>query len=106
MADAHRGPCRSGETLDGFEMLYPIESWTDAQVFGFLSDQGIDLPQYYRDGMTCAPDCMTCTAWLGLGIQDYVKRRHPAQYEEVARRLNTIAVAVNPGYQELSRLVS
>lgn len=103
-ADKHRGPCRSGEVMDGFEMLYPIENWSDTDVFQFLSGIGFDLPQYYKDGMNCAPDCMSCTAWLGHGIQDYVKRRHPEKYEEVQKRLNTIAIAIEPLHRELVQL--
>lgn len=100
-ADDKKPPLRSGSSLDGFEFLYPIEDWTDEVLFKYLTDEGAPLPRYYADGMTSAPDCMHCTAWLEHKMPQYVKRYHATHYPKLMERLNRIAVVVQPCVDEL-----
>lgn len=102
-ADFHKGPTRSGQSLSHFEFLYPIEGWTDEQVFTFLKQRNIELPKYYADGVITSIDCMHCTAWLGHGIQEYVQKHYPQSFRLVRDRLNKIAVAVEPCTAQLNK---
>ncbi len=34
-SDPMKGPHQSGEIVDGFEVLYPIEDWDDDQVYTY-----------------------------------------------------------------------
>jgi 3'-phosphoadenosine 5'-phosphosulfate sulfotransferase (PAPS reductase)/FAD synthetase len=102
-ADPLKPPLRSGHVSDGFEFLYPIEDWDDEYLFAYLQSCGTRIPRYYKDGMTSAPDCMNCTAWLEHKMPAYVKRYHPTAYPELQNRLNKIAVAVKPYMDELQQ---
>jgi 3'-phosphoadenosine 5'-phosphosulfate sulfotransferase (PAPS reductase)/FAD synthetase len=92
-ADNLKGPLRSGDTMDGFEFLYPIEAWSDAQTSAYLVSEGAPLPRFY-DTMSTTPGCMTCSAFWEDGQAQYLKRHHPETYGEVQRRLNIIKIAV------------
>jgi phosphoadenosine phosphosulfate reductase len=93
-ADALKGPLRSGDTLDGFEFLYPIEAWTDAQTSDYLVHEGAPLPRFYET-MNTTPGCMTCSAFWEDGQAQYLKRYHPDTHAEVQRRLDMIKIAVS-----------
>lgn len=103
--DANKPPLRSGSTLDGFEFLYPIENWSLGDIFTYLTAVGAPIPQYYADGMTSAPDCMSCTAWLEHKLPQYVERYHPERYGNLMTRLNTIAAVVQPYVEQLQNTV-
>lgn len=45
----------------GFNLVYPLEDWTDAQVIEYLGDR---LPEYYRAGEKSSHDCWDCTAFV------------------------------------------
>lgn len=92
-ADNLKGPLRSGDVLDGFEFLYPIEQWSDQDVNDYLISEGAPLPRFY-ESMNTTPGCMTCSAYWEDGQAQYLKRYYPATYEEVQRRLGIIKIAV------------
>jgi len=60
-ADKLKSPVRSGHVVDGVEYLYPIESWTDLDVFEFLGEER--LPASYKRGLASSLDCINCTAY-------------------------------------------
>jgi phosphoadenosine phosphosulfate reductase len=103
--DDKKPPLRSGETLNGFEFLYPIEHWNSDDIFAFLKKEGSPIPRYYADGMTSAPDCMNCTAWLEHSLVAYTKRYHPQQHPILLRRLNIIKKAVDAEHDKLTRTI-
>lgn len=93
--DHLKPPLRSGNWLDGFEFLYPIESWTTGQVFIYLAEHG-HIPNYYREGLMSAPDCMHCTAWLNENRSGYLQKHHPIQFIEQQSRLSIIRDSLAP----------
>lgn len=97
-SDAVKGPYRSGDKLGNMEFLYPLEHLTDEEILQYLKDNNIPIPRFYDKelGITNAPDCMSCTAWLEHNHPAYLKKYHPEQYKKVQKRLNTIAIAVEP----------
>lgn len=89
-----KGIHRSGDTADGFEVLYPIEDWSAEQVFGFIKAQGWDIPRYYTEGMPHSGDCLVCTAWVGDGRGAYLKRHHPEAFKRYKAQLAVVTQAV------------
>lgn len=104
-ADDKKPELRSGDYKDQFQFLYPIENWTNEDIWLFLNQQETPIPQYYKDGMTSAPDCMNCTAWLEHKMPAYVKKYHPEHYPELQDRLNTISISIQPYVDELKRAI-
>jgi phosphoadenosine phosphosulfate reductase len=89
-SDKMRGPLRSGDTRDGFEFLYPIQDWTDEQVFEYLKEIRVPIPPFYREGATSAPDCIFCTAWREHHGQEYIAKYYPQAAPELERRMRQV----------------
>lgn len=94
-ADKRKAPLKGG-VYDGVELLFPIEDWKDADIFQYLIEQNVEIPQYYLDGLTSAPDCMYCTAWLEHGAVGYIEKHHPTKFPVLKNRLAQIKVAIEP----------
>lgn len=86
---------RSGHTQDGVEYWFPIEDWSEGEVFQYLRSAGVELPQSYLDGAGTSVDCLHCTAWMrdNSSVMGWLEARHPDAYREVCRRLSTIRSA-------------
>jgi phosphoadenosine phosphosulfate reductase len=93
-SDSLKSPLRSGAVVDGFELLFPIEDWTSADVMDYLRAEQIPVPRFYTM-LEHAPDCMTCSAYWEEGAAKYLKQHHPDAHAEVQRRLDTINAAVS-----------
>lgn len=104
-ADPVKPPLRSGDCIDGFELFYPIEDWSDAQVMAYLEREGAPIPPYYLEGLSSAPDCMHCTAWLEHKGYQYLARHHPEIARVVTDRLQQIVAAVRPAVDALDSIM-
>lgn len=80
---------RSGDTAGGFELLFPIEDWSDEQVMEFLHAEGAPIPDFYQT-MQTSHECTNCTAYLELGMNRYLKAKHPVLWRENQQRLALI----------------
>lgn len=89
-SDAHTGPYQSGDVVSGVEFLYPLADWTDEDVFDYLHLNDVKLPRFYEEGLPSAPDCMTCSAWWDVALNDYMQRHHPEAQNVRERRIHTI----------------
>jgi len=72
----------SGAVANGIEYLFPIESWSDDQVYDYV---GSRIPASYKRGIKTSLDCMNCTAYMKENagrLVDLVKIDASA-YEEV-----------------------
>ena len=94
-ADKHRASTQSGDIIDGFELLYPIESWTDEDVMSYLTTHGMEIPRMYTK-FNSSGDCLGCTAWTEDGRGEYLKEYHPESYEQYKNSLSLI-------YNEVSK---
>jgi len=103
--DAVKAPTRSGHVLNGIEFLYPIEGWSDEQVFRFLSEQDATLTPQYDEGMPSSLDCMHCTGWLEHRSSGYLASRHPEVHQEVNRRLRQIRISIAPVIRALNHTI-
>jgi 3'-phosphoadenosine 5'-phosphosulfate sulfotransferase (PAPS reductase)/FAD synthetase len=72
-----------------YEVLFPIDSWSDEDVFGFLAGRGVKLPGWYevsKHGM----DCLTCSAWHAREHLPYLDATSPHAAALVRHRMETI----------------
>lgn len=85
-------PFRSGgvDPQTGLEFLYPIESWTGAEVDQYLKANELPVADYYPEGVKNGPECMGCTAWWDDGRLQYMKRFHPKEHAAYKERIKAI----------------
>lgn len=100
-ADQLKGPLSSGDVVDGITFLYPIEGWTDENVFAYLRLNGIAIPRYYTEGMSHSFDCATCTAWLHEPRGAYLKKHYPVLFDEYREKLAIVASAAQEAVNNL-----
>lgn len=89
-SERRRAPFQSGFQAGGVTVWFPIEDWTDEQVWAYLRSQGVDIP-HYRQTQTSL-DCWSCTAFLdeNVGKMRYLRAKHPALWEQLHRNLGII----------------
>jgi len=104
-SDMAQGILKSGTIYDGVQLLYPIHSWTDDQVDDFILERGWRPPPFYAEGCKDTPNCMTCTAWLEYGGQQYVRRYYPSVYRGMQTVLKTLYPAVQQRFVRIQAIV-
>lgn len=88
--DSHKAPVKSGDWEGDIQYLFPVESWSDADIDTYLARVGAPRHACYDHGMTSTPDCMTCSGWWSEARGTYLKACHPEAYEVYAQRLEHI----------------
>lgn len=94
-------PMRSGGVRGSLEVLYPIQTWTGAQVSAYLNDNGLPIAPFYERGAVRAPECMSCTAWWDEGRAQYMERHHPKAFEAYEARIAIVRGEINRQYAQL-----
>lgn len=94
-AEARRAPISNGHIENGIMTRFPIEDWTEQQVFDFLRRKGVSIPAHYAYTQTSL-DCWTCTAYLDehRGWMRYMREKHPELWEQYEPRLRKVQAAV------------
>ena len=59
-----------------FEYLYPIESWSDAQVAEYIEHHQLPVSPIYAAGAPHGSDCLHCTAWWDDGRLPYLREHY------------------------------
>ena len=103
--DMKRLPARSGDVIDGMEFFYPLQSWTESDVFAFVRRNNIPLPALY-DVFKQGPECATCPAWWNEGRAPYLKARHPALFAEYRARMARVVEEVTPCLRHLNEVLA
>lgn len=103
--DTVKSGVKNGQVIDGFQIVYPIADWSANDVDAFIKSCGVPVPRYYEAGMTSAPDCMNCTAWLEHKMPQYVKQYHPKHFPILIQRINKVAEATRSAYELLQATV-
>lgn len=93
-ADVMKSPLRSGALENGIELLFPLEHWTDEQVFAWLEEHAF-VPEYYQE-LAASPDCLTCSAYWSEGRAAWLKSKHPEAHSVYQGKLDVIREAVMP----------
>lgn len=100
--DYATAPMRSGQSDGRFEVLYPIEEWSAADVDAFIARNELPVAPFYAEGMKTSPECMTCTAWWGEGRMGYLRRHHPQTAADVSERMRVIAIEIDRQFQAIN----
>jgi len=87
--DMKRLPVASGDTVEGLEYWYPLQDWSNEQVFAYLVCEKVPLPRIY-DVVTNSPECARCSAWWGERRAEYLKDHHPELWREYDERLQLV----------------
>jgi phosphoadenosine phosphosulfate reductase len=92
LAEHYKSPVRSGAVIGGIEHVFPLESWSEAEVFAFLRARNVEIPAYYAELHTSL-DCWCCTAYLDAKAAQlhYMCKRHPERHAIVQKKLHEIA---------------
>src|SRR5262249_58828302 len=101
-ADTHHLPAADGDFYQGVELHYPLQEWSDAQVFNYLRCAGVKPSRIYEH-LNRGLDCATCPAWWSERRGAYLKEHHPALFALYDRRLQQIINEVAPVLAELRR---
>jgi 3'-phosphoadenosine 5'-phosphosulfate sulfotransferase (PAPS reductase)/FAD synthetase len=89
-----RTPIPHGHVEDGVTYLFPIEQWTEGDVFHYLHKNDIEIPAHYAVTKTSL-DCWSCTAFLHeSGVHKWLKTKHPEKHKESQSRLRQIKAAI------------
>lgn len=94
-ADMNRLPMRSGQCLDGIELLLPLEDWSNADVMDYLREAGAPVSTAYSHFVDL-PECATCSAWWREGRAAYLREHHPALFHVYRERMAAVLEAVGP----------
>lgn len=94
-SDMRTLPAVSGEVSEGIELFYPLQGWSDEQVFVALSLRDITLPPLY-DHFNSAPECARCSAWWGEGRAAFLKAHYPDLFADYDERLQLIIDELAP----------
>lgn len=100
-SDYPKNPLPSGTVEGGIMVVYPIQTWTTEEVEDYISASGWAVPSYYAEGMTSAPDCMHCTAWLEHGALRYLDKHHKHSAGVVRGVLTQMINSVEPAYTRM-----
>lgn len=105
-ADHLKGPLKSGTVIEGIEYQFPLEDWTDAEVYAYLKEIGVKLPANYAL-MSTGLDCWNCTAYLDAerGRLKYLRQFHPDKYAIVAGKLAELVRAIDTQSEPLRRIL-
>lgn len=93
-SEQYKSPIRSGTTVEGVEYVFPLEDWTEAEVFAYLKKIGVAPPAYYSE-VKSSLDCWLCTAFLDVKDAQigYLATHHPEKHAVVSGKLREMHAA-------------
>jgi phosphoadenosine phosphosulfate reductase len=106
LSEHYKSPVRSGDVIDGIEYVFPLEDWSEAEVFAFLRERGVEIPAYYEE-LNTSLDCWCCTAFLDAKAAQlhYMRKRHPEKHAIVQGKLREIAQATAAALQPFRQVI-
>jgi 3'-phosphoadenosine 5'-phosphosulfate sulfotransferase (PAPS reductase)/FAD synthetase len=94
-------PVLDGQSMDGVAFLYPIQEWSPDDVFAYLRKVGAPICRVYEIGDQ-APECARCTAWQNVGMGAYLRKYHPALFDDYRARMVTLTGELDPHLRNLA----
>lgn len=94
---AQPGPCcfisgqrrqdQDGATVAGLksklpatvDVVMPLASWSETDVFAYIEAHGLTLPQQYAEGYRDSIECLVCPAPMNAERLRYLRRHHPTE---------------------------
>lgn len=92
--DMKRLPVMDAQVQDGVEFFYPLQGWTNEQVFSYLRLQGAPISRVY-DYVDNSPECARCSAWWGEKRGAYLREHHPDLWRQYGERLRVVTDALD-----------
>lgn len=94
--DYQKAPIQDGDVIDGITYRFPLQDWSEEDVFDYLKSEGVEIPSYYEWSDTSL-DCWHCTAFLGERRRELqnMKTVHPELWAEVKPRIDQIREVVD-----------
>lgn len=82
----HKSSLPSGAVMDGITRIYPIENWTEEEVFSYLKEK-MEVPEHYAIKHSSL-DCYDCTAYKTDSYDRvaWTKEKHPEFYKAYLAR--------------------
>ena len=59
------------------EVVQPLAGWSDADVWTYIAEHDLELPEQYAAGFPSSIECLSCPADLSTGRLAYLARRYP-----------------------------
>jgi phosphoadenosine phosphosulfate reductase len=96
----------SGTVIDGVEYQFPLQDWTDADVYRYLREQQVSLPLNYEH-MDTGLDCMNCTAYLRENVRKfhYMREHHPEAYRHAMGIITKLNEATQRDTQPMHQIL-
>lgn len=97
---------RNGESMDGFEVYFPLQDWSESRVFQYLKDNDIEIPPNYQYEMASV-DCWNCTAYLyeNGGRGAYLRDHEPELYPKFIHIMKQIRAEVSRETSFIDRVI-
>lgn len=104
--DGHKSPIRNGHKEDGVEYFFPIQDWTNEEVFEFFKEQEFEVPEFYSLKSTSL-DCWNCTAYCADHADklSYMEKKHPEKFTELLDQLGIVRQSINKEVRHLDILL-
>lgn len=77
------------------EEIAPLWHWSEADVYRYLSEHSIQLPEQYAHGYPDSGECWNCTAEIDPKRFKWMRRRYPELLEQVVPMIATVYGPVN-----------
>ena len=103
-SDKYKTTYRSGYVEDGITYIFPLETWTDEQVFEYLKTNNVSLPDHYARGEKKSHDCWSCTGYLDEDA-GRIANLPPNKRQEVLLRLDIINAAIQHQAEPLKQIL-
>jgi phosphoadenosine phosphosulfate reductase len=85
------------------ERWFPLEDWSDQDVFAYLHSVGAPIPRYYECGMRKGAECARCPAGWGAGRAEYLMGHHPDLAADYASDLRAMRQEIEKPLANLER---
>lgn len=94
---------KDGEAIEGVRCVAPLQAWTESQVWDYIREHNIRVPDYYRDELT-GRDCWNCTGYLSHNVSRINNLRRDMK-AEVIGRLRQIKEAIDGEIDPLNQIL-
>ncbi|MDB5541901.1 MAG: Bcep22 3 [Devosia sp.] len=95
-------PGQSTVTVGDIERWFPLNAWSDEEVFSYLRDVGAPIARYYEGGVSKGPECATCSAYWDEGRAAYLAKHHPEKAAAYMADLQTIGLELRAPFMFLT----
>ena len=74
----------------GMERAQPLWDWTKADVYNYIEEHALELPEQYRQGCSESFECWNCTGFISPERFAYLARQYPERWEALRPALQAV----------------